>query len=73
LAPTGRAAKVIANYSNKPAFTIHKKIYFQRNLLAVGFFTLQQNKHKNTIFIIDEASMISDTNLILNLRKRIFA
>ena len=61
LAPTGRAAKVIANYSNKPAFTIHKKIYFPKKSSGGGVaFTMQQNKHKNTIFIIDEASMISD-------------
>jgi ATP-dependent exoDNAse (exonuclease V) alpha subunit len=40
LAPTGRAAKVIANYSNKPAFTIHKKSISQRNLLAVEFLLL---------------------------------
>ncbi len=61
LAPTGRAAKVIANYSNKPAFTIHKKIYFPKKSGGGGVsFTLQQNKHKNTIFIVDEASMISD-------------
>ncbi len=63
LAPTGRAAKVISNYSNKPAFTIHKKIYFPKKGSAGGVnFTMQQNKHKNTIFIIDEASMISDIN-----------
>jgi ATP-dependent exoDNAse (exonuclease V) alpha subunit len=63
LAPTGRAAKVIANYSNKPAFTIHKKIYFPKKNSGGGIsFTLQQNKHKNTVFIVDEASMISDTN-----------
>jgi len=63
LAPTGRAAKVIANYSNKPAFTIHKKIYFPKKGSGGGVsFTMQQNKHKNTIFIVDEASMISDTN-----------
>lgn len=63
LAPTGRAAKVIANYSNKPAFTIHKKIYFPKKNSGGGVsFTLQQNKHKNTVFIVDEASMISDTN-----------
>ncbi|HEY4629033.1 MAG TPA: AAA family ATPase, partial [Flavobacterium sp.] len=63
LAPTGRAAKVIANFSNKPAFTIHKKIYFPKKSSGGGVsFTLQQNKHKNTIFIVDEASMISDTN-----------
>jgi ATP-dependent exoDNAse (exonuclease V) alpha subunit len=63
LAPTGRAAKVIANYSKKPAFTIHKKIYFPKKSSGGGVsFTLQQNKHTNTIFIVDEASMISDTN-----------
>ncbi|MGL2988560.1 ATP-dependent DNA helicase [Flavobacterium sp. RSSA_27] len=63
LAPTGRAAKVIANYSEKPAFTIHKKIYFPKKTSGGGVsFTLQPNKHKNTIFIVDEASMISDTN-----------
>ncbi|MGL2993709.1 ATP-dependent DNA helicase [Flavobacterium sp. TSSA_36] len=63
LAPTGRAAKVIANYSEKPAFTIHKKIYFPKKSSGGGVsFTLQPNKHKNTIFIVDEASMISDTN-----------
>ena len=61
LAPTGRAAKVIANYSNKPAFTIHKRIYFPKKGSggSVGF-TLQPNKFTNTIFIVDEASMISD-------------
>jgi ATP-dependent exoDNAse (exonuclease V) alpha subunit len=63
LAPTGRAAKVIANYSQKPAFTIHKKIYFPKKLSGGGVgFSLQPNKHKNTIFIVDEASMISDSN-----------
>ena len=63
LAPTGRAAKVIANYSNKPAFTIHKKIYFPKKGKSGGVsFTMQQNKHKNTVFIIDESSMISDVN-----------
>ncbi|HEX9980105.1 MAG TPA: AAA family ATPase [Flavobacterium sp.] len=63
LAPTGRAAKVIANYSEKPAFTIHKKIYFPKKSSGGGVsFTLQPNKHKNTVFIIDEASMISDAS-----------
>jgi len=63
LAPTGRAAKVISNYSQKPAFTIHKKIYFPKKNSSGGVsFTLQQNKHKDTFFIVDEASMISDTN-----------
>jgi ATP-dependent exoDNAse (exonuclease V) alpha subunit len=63
LAPTGRAAKVISNYSHKPAFTIHKKIYFPKKGKSGGVnFTLQQNKHTNTIFIVDESSMISDVN-----------
>ncbi|ULC58123.1 AAA family ATPase [Flaviramulus sp. BrNp1-15] len=62
MAPTGRAAKVISNYSNKEAFTIHKKIYFPKKEKGGGVkFVLQPNKHKNTIFIVDEASMIPDT------------
>ncbi|RBP33175.1 exodeoxyribonuclease-5 [Oceanihabitans sediminis] len=62
MAPTGRAAKVISNYSKKEAFTIHKKIYFPKKEKGGGVkFVLQPNKHKNTIFIVDEASMISDT------------
>ena len=62
MAPTGRAAKVIANYSGKEAFTIHKKIYFPKKEKGGGVsFVLQPNKHKNTIFIVDEASMIPDT------------
>ncbi|TBW29366.1 ATP-dependent RecD-like DNA helicase [Gramella sp. KN1008] len=61
LAPTGRAAKVISSYSGKEAFTIHKKIYFPKKSGGGGVqFTLQPNKHKNSIFIVDEASMISD-------------
>jgi exodeoxyribonuclease-5 len=62
LAPTGRAAKVISNYSKKEAFTIHKKIYFPKKESGGGVkFVLQPNKHRNTIFIVDEASMIPDT------------
>lgn len=62
MAPTGRAAKVISNYSGKEAFTIHKKIYFPKKDAGGGVkFVLQPNKHKNTIFIVDEASMIPDT------------
>ena len=61
MAPTGRAAKVISNYSGKEAFTIHKKIYFPKKDKAGGVkFVLQPNKHRNTIFIVDEASMIPD-------------
>ena len=62
MAPTGRAAKVIANYSGKEAFTIHKKIYFpKKDSGGAVKFVLQPNKHKNTVFIVDEASMIPDT------------
>jgi ATP-dependent exoDNAse (exonuclease V) alpha subunit len=62
LAPTGRAAKVIALYSKKPAFTIHKKIYFPKKQSNGSIsFVLQPNKHTNTIFIVDEASMIPDS------------
>lgn len=62
LAPTGRAAKVLSNYTEKQAFTIHKKIYYRKANADGGFgFTLQQNLHTNTVFIIDEASMISNS------------
>tara|TARA_B100000787_G_scaffold7955_1_gene5958 strand:+ start:19929 stop:21356 length:1428 start_codon:yes stop_codon:yes gene_type:complete len=61
LAPTGRAAKVISGYSKKKAFTIHKKIYFPKKQQNGSVdFVLQPNKHTNTIFIVDEASMIPD-------------
>lgn len=61
MAPTGRAAKVITNYSKSKAYTIHKKIYFPKKQANGGVsFTLQPNKHRNTIFIVDEASMIPD-------------
>jgi len=63
LAPTGRAAKVIAKYSKREALTIHKKIYFPKKQSGGGVsFVLQPNKHKNALFIVDEASMISDVN-----------
>lgn len=61
LAPTGRAAKVLTHYSGFPAYTIHKQIYRQNmkssdvNKFDVGF-----NKYKDTLFIVDEASMISN-------------
>jgi len=61
LAPTGRAAKVISVYSKKQALTIHKKIYFPKKQSNGSVdFVIQPNKHTNTIFIIDEASMIPD-------------
>lgn len=61
LAPTGRAAKVISNYSGKKAFTIHKKIYRKKEAASPDMsFTLGENIAENTLFIVDEASMISD-------------
>ena len=61
MAPTGRAAKVLSRYSKKPASTIHKKIYWIRtNKSGDTFITLKENTHNNTIFIVDEASMIPD-------------
>ena len=60
LAPTGRAAKVMSAFSSKMAFTIHKKIYqSQKNSDGSIRMKLGNNRHKNTIFIVDEASMIS--------------
>ena len=62
MAPTGRAAKVMSNYSGTQAFTIHRKIYFPKKQSGGGVqFVLSPNKHRNTIFIVDEASMIPDT------------
>lgn len=58
LAPTGRAAKVLSRYAGHPAYTIHKFIYRQKQL-GEEVFTLNDNLHKHTLFIIDEASMIS--------------
>ena len=62
LAPTGRAAKVISSYSGRRAYTIHRKLYMQ-SITSDGHvrFVLTENKHKNTLFIVDEASMIPDT------------
>lgn len=62
LAPTGRAAKVISNYSKKQAFTIHKQIYFPKSIKGGIAFKLKENKYRNTLFIVDEASMIPDSN-----------
>lgn len=63
LAPTGRAAKVLANYSGQPAYTIHKKIY-QTITDGSGIMRMARalNKHTYTLFIVDEASMIGLAN-----------
>ena len=63
MAPTGRAAKVFASYSGHAATTIHKKIYRQK-VVDGGYsgFDLNDNLHENTLFFVDEASMISNEN-----------
>ena len=58
LAPTGRAAKVFSRYAGTQAYTIHKKIYRQ-NQLGAEAFSLSDNLHRSTLFIVDEASMLS--------------
>jgi exodeoxyribonuclease-5 len=63
MAPTGRAAKVLAAYAQRPANTIHRKIYFARTTKeGVIALKLQQNLHKQTLFIVDEASMIQHSS-----------
>lgn len=61
MAPTGRAAKVLTNYSGRQAYTIHKTIYRQKSSTdGMGRFVLNKNFHRNSYFIIDEASMITN-------------
>lgn len=79
LAPTGRAAKVISQYSKKKAFTIHKRIYRKKQSVGVDLsFELAPNLAENTIFIVDEASMIADlmdyrgSSLLRDLIKHVF-
>lgn len=64
LAPTGRAAKVFSAYAGHPAFTIHKRIYRQQTFSGeMTHFSVNDNLSKHTLFIIDEASMISNEGL----------
>ena len=58
LAPTGRAAKVLSSFAGAPAYTIHRKIYRQKSLVDMDNFQNDVNLHKDTLFIVDEASMI---------------
>ncbi len=59
MAPTGRAAKVMSGYSGKAAFTMHKKLYRrQKGRDERQYFALLKNEQKDTVFIVDEASMI---------------
>ncbi|MBR1934643.1 MAG: AAA family ATPase [Muribaculaceae bacterium] len=61
LAPTGRAAMIFSDYAGHPASTIHRKIYRQDSFMSDGF-SLAENKHTHTLFIVDEASMIANVN-----------
>jgi tRNA A37 threonylcarbamoyladenosine biosynthesis protein TsaE len=63
LAPTGRAAKVFSLYSGHAAYTIHRRIYRQRSAGDLSSFSLNDNLNKDTLFIVDEASMISNLGL----------
>ena len=60
MAPTGRSAKVLSGYTGRPASTVHKQIYRQKSHGDDGFgqFSLAPNKAKNTLFIVDEVSLI---------------
>jgi hypothetical protein len=61
LAPTGRAAKVLSLYAGHTAYTIHRRIYRQRTAGDMSAFNLNDNLQSNTLFIIDEASMIANS------------
>ncbi len=61
LAPTGRAAKVLARYSGRKALTIHKRIYRERTTADYeSKFSLDLNREQGALFIVDEASMLAD-------------
>lgn len=61
LAPTGRSAKVLSMYAHQPAFTVHKHIYRQKSVGGDGFgqFTLAPNKARDTLFVVDEVSLVN--------------
>ena len=60
LAPTGRAAKVLSAYAGFPAYTIHRKIYRQKSITDMDIFQNDVNLQQDTLFIVDEASMIAN-------------
>jgi exodeoxyribonuclease-5 len=78
LAPTGRAAKVLSNFAGYPASTIHKQIYFSGNELTNAKITPAKNLYKNTLFFVDESSMISNEseyegpNVLMDLMNYVF-
>ena len=64
LAPTGRAAKVFSMNSGSPAYTIHRRIYREKSFSGVeGQFNLNDNLYTDTLFMVDEASMIANMGL----------
>lgn len=64
LAPTGRAAKVLSLHAGLAAYTIHRRIYRQKSIDAgMGGFSLNNNLHTDTLFVIDEASMVANQSL----------
>ena len=64
LAPTGRAAKVFSLNSGSPAYTIHRRIYREKSFSGVeGQFNLNDNLYTDTLFMVDEASMIANMGL----------
>lgn len=67
MAPTGRAAKVFSQYSGYTAYTIHKKIYRQKSITDNTSFQLNRNSYEDTLFIVDESSMISNQGLSGNI------
>lgn len=67
MAPTGRAAKVFSQHANHISHTIHKKIYRQKRFSGEeGEYTLMENLNKHTLFLVDEASMISNEGVSRN-------
>lgn len=62
LAPTGRAAKVFSLYAGHPAYTIHRRIYRQKSM--EGAFNLNYNTAQDTLFIVDEASMVANASTV---------
>lgn len=80
LAPTGRAAKVMSNYSGRGAYTVHKIIYKPKGDPGTmgGGFILQKNYYKDTVFLVDESSMLADDggmsgNLLWDLVQYVFS
>ncbi len=63
LAPTGRAAKVFSLYAGHAAYTIHRRIYRQKSAGDLSSFNLNDNLNRDTLFVVDEASMIANLGL----------